>query len=151
VNILDALGIINVILGIGQCAPTFKPIVNADVLTFCESLRPYLAGSDFVQLMAMVRAEMNMPEQFVLFQSYPNPFNPSTDIRYQIPDLGYSVHTTLKVFNILGEEVATLVDEIKKPGYYTVSWDGSDMASGVYFCFFETDYGSMVTKMVLMR
>lgn len=78
-----------------------------------------------------------LPERFVLAQNYPNPFNPMTDIRYQIPDVGSPVHTTLTIFNILGQEVTTLVDDVRDAGSYTVSWNGLNaqgtrVASGVY-------------------
>jgi hypothetical protein len=74
-----------------------------------------------------------LPTEFALAQNYPNPFNPSTDIRYQIPDSRYPVHTTLKVYNILGQAVATLVDEVQDAGYYSVTWNGESAASGIYF------------------
>jgi len=74
--------------------------------------------------------ENSIPERFALYQNYPNPFNPSTTITYQLPN---SSHVTLKVFDILGNEVATLVDEEKESGIYKVEFSGlSSMASGVY-------------------
>jgi thermitase len=71
----------------------------------------------------------SIPSQFLLQQNFPNPFNPSTVIRYQIPEFS---HVSLKVFDILGREVATLVNEQKSPGAYTVQWNGSGVVSGVY-------------------
>jgi hypothetical protein len=156
VNILDALGIINVILGIGQCASAFKPIVNADVLTFCESLRPYLTDPEYDRFMSLVKTETSMPGQFCLAQNVPNPFNPTTAISYQLPVASSPVHVTLKIFNMLGQEVATLVDGIQEPGYYAVNWDGKDkqgreVSSGMYFCQLSANENSRTTRMLLLR
>lgn len=76
----------------------------------------------------------SLPERFDLFQNYPNPFNPETAIKFQIPN---SVRVTVKVYNILGQEIRTLADEAYSAGVYTVVWDGKDdlgrpVASGVY-------------------
>ena len=86
--------------------------------------------------------------RFYLSQNYPNPFNPSTQIRYQISESG---RVTLTVFDLLGREVRTLVDEQKQPGTYTVTFDGSGLASGVYF--YRLQAGSFTTtrKLVLLR
>ncbi len=70
------------------------------------------------------------PTQFSLLQNYPNPFNPSTTISYQLSTVS---RVTLKVFDVLGREVATLMNEVEKPGSYGVRFDGSRLASGVYF------------------
>lgn len=72
-----------------------------------------------------------IPTSFGLDQNYPNPFNPKTDIRYRISDISF---VTMKVYDVLGREVATLVNEKTEPGEYTIQWDGSNQASGVYFC-----------------
>ena len=107
--------------------------------------------------MDMVK-EVQVPEAFSLGQNYPNPFNPTTDIRYQIVDSRYPIHTTLKVYNTLGQEVRTLVDEVKEPGYYTVTWDGRDsfgqiVPSGIYFYRLSVNNGqwSETRRMVLMK
>ena len=65
-----------------------------------------------------------------LFQNYPNPFNPSTTIRF---DLSKSCIVTLKIFDILGREVETLIDESRPAGHYQVQWEGKNFGSGVYF------------------
>jgi hypothetical protein len=72
-----------------------------------------------------------VPAEYVLLQNYPNPFNPSTAISYQLPAAS---HVRLTVYDLLGREVTTLVNEVKRPGSYTVEFDGSNLATGVYFC-----------------
>ena len=79
--------------------------------------------------------ELNMPERFTLFQNYPNPFNPETIIKFQLPK---QTHVTLKIYNKLGQEVITLIDENKKAGYYQVKWNGRNsqgnvVSGGLYF------------------
>jgi hypothetical protein len=88
------------------------------------------------------------PAQFLLLQNYPNPFNPNTNIKYQIPGAN---HVTLKVYDVLGREVATLVKEVKQPGTYTAQWDASGVASGVYL--YRLQAGSFVEtkKLLLLR
>jgi hypothetical protein len=90
---------------------------------------------------------------FQLFQNYPNPFNPNTILSYQLSEISY---ITLKVFDIIGSEVATLVDEQKEAGYYSISFDGSKLASGIYFVRLVAQSGerklSMQTrKLVLIK
>ena len=99
------------------------------------------------------------PEEFVLEQNYPNPFNPSTKIKFTIPGViatplergKQSQLVTLKVYDILGNEIATLVNEEKNSGTYEVSFDASRLSSGVYF--YKLHSGSFVEtkKMVLLR
>lgn len=95
-----------------------------------------------------------IPDKFSLSQNYPNPFNPITKIRYSIPYLemvNHTVSTTLKVYDILGNEVTTLVNEEKTAGYYEVEWDASQMRSGVYFYRMEAGSFNQIKKMTLIR
>ncbi len=71
-----------------------------------------------------------LPEIATLEQNYPNPFNPTTELRYNISNIS---NVTLKIYNILGEEIATLVNEKKSPGVYTLPWNASTMHNGIYF------------------
>jgi len=89
-----------------------------------------------------------MPDRFLLAQNYPNPFNPATKIEFQIRNRGF---VTLKVFNILGNEVATLVSEELQPGTYSTSWDASNMPSGVYFSRLQSGNFVQSRKIVLMK
>lgn len=90
----------------------------------------------------------NVPLRFFLSQNYPNPFNPGTTIRYQITDHGL---VTLKVFDVLGRDVATLVNEERKAGAYNVQFDGSRLPSGVYFCRLKSGADVAVQKLILMK
>jgi hypothetical protein len=79
----------------------------------------------------------NVPTTFSLSQNYPNPFNPTTTIQFSVGSAsgrtGEPARVTLKVYDVLGGEVLTLVDERKQPGVYAVTWDASTVPSGVYF------------------
>jgi hypothetical protein len=90
----------------------------------------------------------SIPDGFSLSQNYPNPFNPSTNIKYQTPNTN---HVTLKVFDILGCEVATLVNEVRQPGTYTVQWDASGHASGMYFYQLRTGSFVDVKKCLVLK
>ncbi len=85
---------------------------------------------------------------FYLAQNYPNPFNPTTTIQYSIPQRS---NVTLKVYDVLGSEIATLVNEEKERGVYTVNFNASNMASGMYI--YRITAGSFVEtkKMILLR
>jgi hypothetical protein len=92
----------------------------------------------------------NMPGIYSLSQNYPNPFNPSTTIQFTIP-VGTYGRTSLRVYDVLGREVATLVNEVKQPGTYSVTWDASGIASGVYFYRLHAGEFSSMKKMLLLK
>jgi hypothetical protein len=88
------------------------------------------------------------PAKYNLYQNYPNPFNPVTQIRYEIPKQEL---VSLKVFDLLGREVATLVNEVKQAGIYTYDFNGSDLSSGVYYYKIKAGDFSDVKRMILIK
>jgi len=92
--------------------------------------------------------QSNQPETFSLSQNYPNPFNPSTQIRFEIPVSGF---VSLKVFDLLGRQVATLVNEQREAGSYSLQWNGAKMPSGVYFYRLEASAFTETKKLILLR
>jgi len=76
----------------------------------------------------------SVPAAYLLLQNYPNPFNPVTTVSFVISSASGGSFVTLKVYDVLGREVATLVNEVKEPGEYTVAWNASNASSGLYFC-----------------
>jgi hypothetical protein len=92
--------------------------------------------------------EVSLPVDYALFQNFPNPFNVATEIRYAIPVEG---KVSLKVYDIRGAEMATLVDGHRDAGVYSVRWDPGYLASGVYFCRLKTGDFSKTIKMVMVR
>jgi hypothetical protein len=88
------------------------------------------------------------PLKFGLDQNYPNPFNPTTKIQFTIANRQLTI---VKVFDLVGREVATVVNEVKDPGSYTVQFDGSNLASGVYFYRLETGNFVQTRKLVVLR
>ena len=100
------------------------------------------------QTPTFVNMSTEQPAGFMLSQNYPNPFNPSTVISYQIPTSG---QVTLKVYGILGREVATLVNERENAGSYSVTFDGSRLASGVYFYRLQAGNVTKVMKMIILK
>ena len=89
-----------------------------------------------------------IPDNFLLSQNYPNPFNPRTEISYEVPAAKL---VKLTVYNILGKEMAELVNERQSPGRYKVSFDASNLTSGVYFYTLSTDNFSETKRMILLK
>ncbi len=90
----------------------------------------------------------NLPTSYKLSQNYPNPFNPATKINFALPKQGF---VTLKIYDITGREIKTLVNEVKQAGYYTVDFNGSSLASGVYFYMIKSGDFVMTKKMVMVK
>jgi hypothetical protein len=95
-----------------------------------------------------VDAPPDLPDEYALHQNYPNPFNPTTTIGFRLPARGL---VTLKVFDILGRELATLVNEEKAAGLHEVEWDASDHASGVYLYQLRSGGFTTTKKLMLLR
>jgi hypothetical protein len=130
---------------------------------------PFIMKKEVLDIVSGVEREDNLISNFSLAQNYPNPFNPSTTIKYTIPNVSLSLSSRaesrdelsqvqLKIYDVLGNEVATLVNEDQPAGRYEVKFDSSELASGIYFYRIainsdKLQYGSFVEtkKMILMR
>ncbi|HMW37035.1 MAG TPA: FG-GAP-like repeat-containing protein, partial [bacterium] len=111
-----------------------------------------IGTSDFVQQTSIALAK-ELPSSFALHQNHPNPFNPSTTIRY---DIAHAGHVRIKIYNLLGQEIVTLVDQFVNTGRYSKLWDGRDrlgnkVASGIYIYRLETSKFVRSKKMLLMK
>ena len=97
--------------------------------------------------------ELGVPDVFALHQNYPNPFNPVTTIRYDVPEQS---NVSVGIYNVLGQKVAELVNQTHQPGFYSVSWDGTNtmgsaMGSGMYFYRINAEKFTAVKKLVLVK
>jgi hypothetical protein len=103
----------------------------------------------------IVEVEVNIPNEFSLSQNYPNPFNPTTKIKYTIPTVTSSEVegslVTLKVYDVLGNEIATLVNEEKLPGIYEVEFSAANLSSGMYIYQLRTESFVSSRKMTVLK
>ncbi len=107
-----------------------------------------LAEQKYRQLTSVESDQNNIPSEFALGQNYPNPFNPSTKISYQLPRSGF---VNLKIYNVLGKEVAILVNEEKPAGKYEVDFNAGNLSTGVYFYKLTSNNFTQVNKMLLVK
>lgn len=112
---------------------------NVGYLGYWYSLSIYVGIEDTDEL---------LPRKFELFQNYPNPFNPVTKIKYAIP---HSAQVRLEIYNVLGQRISTLVNEDKAPGFYTVDFDASSLASGFYIYRLLANDFHAVKKMIVTK
>ncbi|MEW5797567.1 MAG: T9SS type A sorting domain-containing protein [Bacteroidota bacterium] len=158
--------------GLGWYYPDYTPTQRIGIKPDME-VKPTIAGIrqgkdevldaaiDYIIGPNSVAEENNIPRRFSLFQNYPNPFNPTTIIRFQIPlnpsfQRGNATKSqggfvTLKIFDLLGREVETLVNEQKQPGVYEVTWNARDVSSGVYFYQLRSGDFVQTKKLVLQK
>jgi len=102
----------------------------------------------YSELTSVKEIVTSLPTGFALEQNYPNPFNPSTAIRFQTTEYGFA---TLKVYDVLGSEVATLVNEPLNAGEYETAFNASNYSSGIYFYRLQAGSSTQVKKMILMK
>ena len=95
-----------------------------------------------------IEVSLSVPNKFSLEQNYPNPFNPSTTIKYALPKEGL---VSLKIYDITGQEIKTLINENEQPGIYNVTFNASDLASGVYFYVLKEAEFSQTRKLLLLK
>lgn len=103
----------------------------------------------YLNLITGIEGEEDLlPKKFELFQNYPNPFNPVTRIKYAVPKAS---HVRVEIYNVLGQRVSLLVNEEKQPGYYTVSFDASSLASGFYIYRLQASGFHAVKKLIVTK
>jgi hypothetical protein len=126
------LATVSVATVLGQAKDTLKAAI--------DGLAKFVAGVDIVN--------GNNPQAYMLSQNYPNPFNPTTQIRYSVPQSGY---ISLKVYNLLGVEVATLFAGVRQAGNYIAAFDGKELASGMYLYRLQANNFVATKKLVVLR
>jgi hypothetical protein len=122
------------------CASQYSAYSNLDSVSYRIEARPN--AGEFVEI------SLGKPQEFALYANYPNPFNPSTAIQYDLPEKSF---VRLRVFDILGRQVAVLVEEERPAGSYSLSFNASNLPSGIYF--YRIEAGSFVEtkRMVLLK
>jgi hypothetical protein len=125
-------------------------LYNEDLTDYNLGVKYNVYVANSLGLPTSVEEENNSAtiNNFELQQNYPNPFNPTTQIRFTLAEQS---QVTLKVYNVLGKEIATLVNDIKGAGVHEVSFDGSGLASGVYFYTLQTGKFTQTRKMILIK
>ncbi len=132
----------------------FGLISSLNGVSFIDDYTGWVVGSNGIILhttnggVTFIDNEPTQPKEFILEQNYPNPFNPSTTISWQSPVGGWQ---TIKVYDVLGNGIATLVDEFKPAGKFEVEFDGTRLASGIYFYQLRAGEYTSVKKMILLR
>ena len=121
--------------------------INFKVNVFSNN-RFFWSDSFTVLPVGITEEESNLPIEYALKQNYPNPFNPDTKIKYQIPELSFVI---LKVYDVLGNEIKTLVNEEKPAGTYELTWNAINLPSGVYFYQLRAGKYVETKKMILLR
>jgi hypothetical protein len=143
----------NIDLTIGQALPT-DPNYNFNGVL--DDIRLYDYGLSFPAVQQLyeetagvgTRPQAEAPASYALYQNYPNPFNPATTISFAIP---HNALTTVRIYNTLGQVLATLVNQALPPGSYTIPWNASQCASGVYYVRMQSGNYSQVRPMVLLK
>jgi hypothetical protein len=116
-------------------------------LTFTDLL-PVLVVNNGLIVNVENQQSIELPKSYQLFQPFPNPFNPETVIRYALPKRS---HAVLKIFNMSGQELFTLVDDTKEAGYHELKWSGQQVPSGIYFIRLQAEDYSQVQKITILR
>ena len=120
-------------------------ILNGNI--FAGTLLSSVWKRSLQEIINIKNISTNIPEKFELFQNYPNPFNPTTNIKYQITKTS---NVKLIVFDILGREVETLVNEFQKAGTYEINFDAGKIPSGIYFYTMDVDNKRIDTKKMIL-
>jgi len=139
----------SVVINLSLITPSELGHYTADIIL--ESNDPDLLITQLqvvLDVVTGVEEENSLPTLYSLYNNYPNPFNPTTTIKYDIPEQSY---VTIKIYTIVGEEVATLLNEEQNAGRYQIQWNASELASGVYFYRLQAGQFSDTKKLILMK
>jgi hypothetical protein len=136
---LPRLKPVDVTVSDGTVPPVSSAVLRADALRFMLRQEATLVEKI---------AQSSMPESFLLEQNHPNPFNPSTIVEYAIPKTSY---VTLRVYDLLGRQVAILFEGMAEPGWYRAGFRASDLPSGAYLCRLESGGFIQTKKMLLVK
>ena len=107
-----------------------------------------IGGKSYGTIVDVGKYAKSLPKYFTLYQNYPNPFNPSTFIEF---DLSNNVFVSLKILDVLGQTMTTLVEEKRESGHYIVEWMGAKYPSGIYFCVLKIGNNIQTKKMILLK
>ncbi|MCI0496394.1 T9SS type A sorting domain-containing protein [candidate division KSB1 bacterium] len=135
---------------------TFDAIYNGNKDVYAVSVPASFVVDTVMTSVEQSRENKTTPGEFALFQNYPNPFNSSTEIKYSLPQEKSSYHVALKIYDIRGRLVSTLVEQNQAGGMYSVNWDGKDkngqfVSSGMYFYTLQADKYKTTNKMLLIH
>ena len=124
-------------------------ILGFDFINPPDSSQWYMDDYKLVQIDTTVGIkDFSVPTEYILYQNFPNPYNPTTTIKYQIPELSF---VTLKIYDVLGNEIVTLINEEKPIGSYEVEFDASSLSSGVYSYKLQAGNFIETKKMILLK
>jgi hypothetical protein len=123
-------------------------LIGTIAISTNDPINPLVIVDVIVEVITGIKDQNVIPTEFMVFQNYPNPFNPSTTIEFDLPKTS---KVTLKIFNILGEEVTTLVSDRLSAGSYSYEWDAISLASGIYLYRLEAEEYVETKKMMLLK
>lgn len=135
---------------ISSSTPTFSYVITvAGTYNYkCIPHFPHMVGTINATVSSITQTSSTFPEVYSLNQNFPNPFNPSTSIKFDIANTGF---VNIKVYDNLGKEVSTLVNENLSAGSYQVNWNAAGLTSGIYFYRLETSDYVATKKMLLVK
>lgn len=140
--------------GFGSNILRFECLYFANDYVFAGTYSTNIWRRSAIEIIGIKNISTEIPDKYQLYQNYPNPFNPVTKIKFDIPidsRLRGNDNVVLKVYDLLGREVATLLNEKLQPGTYEITFDGSKLASGMYFCRLKADNFSQTIRIVLVK
>lgn len=133
-------------IGLFNELPSTYDATSNTLFTTVINFSEFILGSD--EPLTYVTNNIYVPKNYFLYQNYPNPFNPSTKIKYSVPKTSF---VNITVYDILGREIATLVNEEKSPGNYEVEFDGGNLSNGIYLYRMQSGEFSETKKLILLK